>query len=98
MVTQTCIHSSVAMSKTILFLGAFLLWSPQNLEAQEQVTVGVRVRIKAPSISKDRLVGTVVASSADTLMLSSVRQFAPLAIPLASGVFCNASIYPSVSP
>ena len=84
MVSQTSVHSSVAMSQIVLFLGAFLLWSPQSLEAQEQVTVGALVRITAPSISKDRLVGTVIATTADTFMLRPMRQAEPLAIPLAS--------------
>ena len=46
---------------------------------------GERVRIKAPSVSKHRLIGTAVTVDADTLMLRSDKPAAtPLAISLAS--------------
>ena len=52
------------------------------LPCAAQVTEGARVRIKAPSVSKSRLTGTVVTVDADTLMLRSEKQV--LAISLAS--------------
>ena len=72
------------MYRLVLFSMLFLLWSPQSLEAQEQITVGTRVRIKAPSISKRRLVGSIVTLSADSLFLKLKKKTIPLAIPLAS--------------
>jgi len=39
------------MCRLVIFSMLFLLWSPQNLEAREQVTKGARVRVWITGIS-----------------------------------------------
>ncbi len=78
------IVASVAVCRLAIFSMLFLLGSLQNLEAQEQVSVGARVRITAPYLSKRPLVGTVVTAGADTLKVRLESNAIPLAIPLGS--------------
>ena len=63
--------------------------SPPTLQ---EVVPGTRVRIKAPSISKLPLVGTVVPAGADTLKVRLKWHAIPLAIPLASVTRLDVSI------
>lgn len=63
-----------------------LLISPLDLLAQQEsiVAPGARVRVRAPSVSRDRLVGTVLEMGADTCVLEVENWADPLALPLAS--------------
>ena len=74
----------VATFLSILFL-LMLAYSLESV-AQEpvQIVPGERVRVLAPGISPDRVVGTVVSLDADTLMLKDGGQIAPSKIPLTS--------------
>ena len=70
-----------------VLVGAFLihsLWMPCSAKESSPVVPGARVRIKARSVSKHRLVGTVVTVGPDTLQFRSKKHAAPLAIPIAS--------------
>ncbi len=53
-------------------------------QAIPPVAPGTRVRITAPSLGADKLIGTVVPSPADTLMVRPADRMTAVAIPLAS--------------
>ena len=57
------------MWRLSIFSMLFLLWSTQSLEAQEQVTIGTRVRITAPSVRTESIVGDVTSISGDTIVV-----------------------------
>lgn len=67
-------------------VAALVLAAPFNLLAQQAPIVarGARVRVRAPSVSRDRLVGTVVEMGTDTCVLEVEDWAEPLALPLAS--------------
>ncbi len=69
-----------------VFLLALVLASPSVAVAAQQtpVTPGARVRISAPSVAENPLLGTVVALPADTLIVDAPGYADPLALPLAS--------------
>lgn len=69
-----------------LLLAAMILAARLDLLAQQEpiVAPGARVRVTAPSISRDRLVGTVVEMGEDTCVLEVERRTQPVALPLAS--------------
>lgn len=54
-----------------------------RLEAHSQIVPGARVRVRAPSVAADQIVGTLVAVNADTFVLKAEGRSAPMAIPLA---------------
>ncbi len=63
-----------------------ILVLPVYLNAQEESPVlpGTRVRISAPRVATDRILGTVISMDANTLVLKSSIQLAPVSIPLRS--------------
>lgn len=70
----------------ILFLAVLCFGLFENLFAQEAppIVPGARIRVSAPSFSRDRLIGTVASKSADTLVVKVENGAAPLSIPLVS--------------
>ena len=58
--------------------------SVQGSQKGDKVVPGAKVRIKAPSVSKRLLIGTIVTIDADTLVLRPIRHTIWLVIPLAS--------------
>ncbi len=70
-----------------LFILSLLFLLPGNLLAQQdsqQILPGVRVRLWAPELRIQKLVGKIVSVDADTLRLNIMDQTAPLAIPISS--------------
>ncbi|GEM_PF-3170165 len=65
------------------FIAVFCFGLFENLIAQEapRVVPGSRIRVSAPTFSSDRLIGTVVSKSEDTLTLAPSSGTARLAIP-----------------
>ena len=67
-----------------IILGLVLLLQVGYAGAQELSTlsIGDRVRIKAPSFSWDQISGNIVTMNADTLVLKSEKQTSLLKVPL----------------
>ena len=59
-------------------------WSGLSSQDIPPIAPGTRVRITAPSAGADRLIGTVVPSPIDTLMVRPAARMTAVAIPLAS--------------
>lgn len=64
---------------------ALVLSAPISLLAQRALPVapGDRVRVTAPTVAKERLIGTVVKLGADTCWLEVEGRASPLTLPLA---------------
>ncbi len=69
-----------------LLVAALAVAVPSNLYSQDepQVIPGDRVRVLAPSVSPDRLVGTMLAMDPDSCVLDVEGRYKPVAVPLAS--------------
>ena len=59
-------------------------WSGLSGQDIPPIAPGTRVRITAPSAGADKLIGTVVPSPVDTLMVRPADRMTAVAIPLAS--------------
>ncbi len=72
--------------RAVVLAAALVLTGSADLFGQEAppVAPGDRVRIAAPEIVNDRVVGTVVALKPDTLAVNVENRDSPLALPLAS--------------
>jgi hypothetical protein len=66
-----------------LTLAAWLLTGPLRAEEASGVTVGDRVRIRAPGLSKTVLVGSVVSRQPNDLTLELAGSAEPLRVPYA---------------
>jgi hypothetical protein len=72
--------------RNVLLVAALVFTASVDLFAQQEppVALGDRVRVTAPTIDPDQLVGTLVALGADTCVLEVEAGADPLTLPLAS--------------
>ena len=72
--------------RTLSSVLVIALAAAADLAAQQDtlVVLGARVRVTAPTVAENRLVGTVAAVDADTLVLGVKHGTSSLAIPFAS--------------
>lgn len=67
-------------------MGVPFLAQISGLIAQEgpQIVPGTRIRVTAPTVASDRLVGTAMSLDVDTLVMKAEDWAAPLTVPIAS--------------
>ena len=76
----------IRVSLSVAAVALVALSLPPSLLAQQEPVVepDAKVRVTAPSISSDRLVGTLLEVSADSYVLEAEGWDSPLAVPFAS--------------
>ncbi|SRR6266566_692982 len=72
------------MRGNLLFCTLLLLRGPGLAAQGDSVAPGDRVRLVAPPVSQERLIGTVLSRRADTLVLHVPDAAAQVAVPLAA--------------
>jgi len=80
-VGKTCLIRSVRIALALLGLAVIQLRSPAHCLAQDTLTAGDRIRVKPTIRPKDRVVGTLISLSSDTLAFDVSGDKRMLALP-----------------